>query len=339
MPRPLSILSLFLILQFSSPLLYSVPHISPESSKAVVDQNYLSECTSLIESAKKSIQISHFYFKNEAITKKIKLSIFKALANNVEVSILLEDSIPENKDAVLEFETLGANIRLDGPDKKLHSKFIVVDAEFVLLGSTNFSSKSIGENNETNLLIQSKETAAIYKNYFYSIWDNKAFKFIPKTDSEKRIIPLFGNNYFRSVKKIIEDSKNRIGVILYLAKYYDKNNAKSDSLFKSIIKARKRGVDVSIILEKSSFDKPLNEINRRTSEYLSKHGITVKFDSPDIITHAKLILADNKMVLGSRNWTKSGLEFNIESDVLIDNNQIVNKFWEYFNNLKTNKGD
>lgn len=61
-------------------------------------------------------------------------------------------------------------VRTAGPGVFLHSKLIIVDKRFVLLGSHNFSINSWFKNYETSVLIESPQVADVYYGYFKKIW-------------------------------------------------------------------------------------------------------------------------------------------------------------------------
>ena len=53
---------------------------------------------------------------------------------------------------------------------KLHSKSIIIDDEYTVLGSMNFSKSGENVNDENVLIIKNPEIAKFYKNYFLYLW-------------------------------------------------------------------------------------------------------------------------------------------------------------------------
>lgn len=102
-----------------------------------------------------------------------------------------------------------------------------------------------------------------------------------------------------------------------------------------LLRARKRGVDVTVILEKKSDNKDsLNRENLHTAAMLAKGGIKVFFDSPHITTHVKAAVVDDYLVfLGSHNLTQSALMHNNELSVLINSPELAAEIRSYLNNL------
>ena len=60
----------------------------------------------------------------------------------------------------------GIKVYLDSENVTTHSKLIVVDGRYSIVGSTNWSYYALSKNNETNVLIDSEEVAKEYIKYF-----------------------------------------------------------------------------------------------------------------------------------------------------------------------------
>lgn len=75
--------------------------------------------------------------------------------------------------------------------------------------------------------------------------------------------------------------------------------------------ARRRGARVRVILD------PAQDVNRPTFALLSSGGGEVRWyrPPPGAKLHAKAVLADGLLVLGSANWSHHGLDVNHELDV------------------------
>lgn len=75
--------------------------------------------------------------------------------------------------------------------------------------------------------------------------------------------------------------------------------------------ARRRGVDVRVLLD------PNQAYNRHAFDVLAAAGVPVRwYPIPrGALLHAKIALCDGELVLGSANWTYSGLDVNHELDI------------------------
>lgn len=64
----------------------------------------------------------------------------------------------------------GCQAKLTRTTPCLHSKMFIVDSEWVVLGSHNMTGRSLLANDETSVIIRSKEVVKFYKDYFNIIW-------------------------------------------------------------------------------------------------------------------------------------------------------------------------
>jgi phosphatidylserine/phosphatidylglycerophosphate/cardiolipin synthase-like enzyme len=108
----------------------------------------------------------------------------------------------------------------------------------------------------------------------------------------------------------------------------------SEKVLEELVRARQRGVEVKVILEKTRQDDRLNDENLHTAALLARGGIKVFFDTPDVVTHLKVTVIDSRYVfLGSHNLTEGSLQYNNELSVLIDSPEIAGETLSYLNQL------
>ncbi len=142
--------------------------------------------------------------------------------------------------------------------------------------------------------------------------------------------------YFQVAKKMIQEAKSSIQVMMFEMGYYDRYpNTPSNLLVKELIDARKRGVKVEVILEVKEGRDRTTERNRNTGKILSNGGVEVIYDPLFKTTHAKLMVVDEQFaLLGSTNWTYYALSNNNEVSVLIRSKQVAKELGDYFNQIK-----
>lgn len=142
--------------------------------------------------------------------------------------------------------------------------------------------------------------------------------------------------YFQVAKKMIQEAKTSIHVMMFEMRYYDEHpNSPSNLLIKELIDAKKRGVKVEVILEVREDEDRTTQTNRRTGKMLSEGGVEVIYDPIFKTTHAKLMLADGELsLLGSTNWTYHALTNNNEVCALIRSKEVVKELLDYFNRVK-----
>jgi len=150
------------------------------------------------------------------------------------------------------------------------------------------------------------------------------------------IQPVTDAQYFQVAKKMIQEAKTSIQVMMFEMGYYEKHpNTPSNLLIKELIEAKKRGVKVEVILETREGDDRTTKRNHQTGKILSDGGVKVIYDPPLKTMHAKLMVADGELILlGSTNWVFSSLTNNNEVSVLIRSKELVKALIDYFNQVK-----
>ncbi len=143
-------------------------------------------------------------------------------------------------------------------------------------------------------------------------------------------------HYFQVAKKMIQEAKHSIQVMMFEMGYYDQNpDTPSNLLIRELISARKRGVKVEVVLEVREGEDRTAKRNRHTGKILSDGGVEVIYDSLLRTTHAKCMVVDGKLTLvGSTNWTYYALTNNHEASVLIRSKEVAKAFVDYFNQVK-----
>ncbi len=156
-----------------------------------------------------------------------------------------------------------------------------------------------------------------------------------------KITPISDRLYFPELHSALQNSNSFIHVAMFKAAYYKRNDSKADTILDDIIKARGRGVDVKVVLEGGDdyLGEEFSIEQAETCKYLEDNGVDVRYDPPGITTHAKLIIADNNVVIGSTNWNYYALEKNNEANILIKSGDTAKKFKKYFEELWQNSKD
>ncbi|MGB9698799.1 MAG: phospholipase D-like domain-containing protein [Thermodesulfobacteriota bacterium] len=143
-------------------------------------------------------------------------------------------------------------------------------------------------------------------------------------------------NYFPIARKIIQEAKSSIRVMMFEMAYYEKHpETPSNLLIKELIAARQRGIKVEVILEvKESRDRTTVR-NQQTGKILAAGGVEVIYDSPLKTMHAKCLVVDEQIILlGSTNWTFYALTNNNEVSILMRSPELARELIEYFKKVK-----
>ncbi|MBI4178943.1 hypothetical protein HY522_05950 [bacterium] len=306
--------------------------------QAVLGREYLPAVLEMIGAAKNSVRIIQYEYVSYGAVRRIEDAILAAARRGVDVRVLIDDTVRASRRNVERLAEKGIAIKLDETreygepgDKTTHAKMIWVDDQRFIVGSTNFSDKSISDNNEANVCLADPAAAKQVRAYFDRLWKNAADEpdLEPFRSAEADV--LFNRQYLRAVKRLFQTAQTRIYVVLYGINVGPPGSAARD-LIGEMERAKKRGVDVKVLLDKSggTFAEKTLKFNREAQVYMEKAGIAVKFDSDEVITHAKVLVVDGAAVVGGTNWGHGPLNLYNDINVVVRRPEAVARYAEAF---------
>jgi phosphatidylserine/phosphatidylglycerophosphate/cardiolipin synthase-like enzyme len=310
------------------------PVDEPLGLSTVVNDQYLSTLQSLIEGARRSVAMVHFELNEDADGDAIVGFLATAAARGVVVQVLLEDSVSDNPKRIPALTAAQVTARLDLDARYTHAKLVVADGERALLGSTNLSAQSMRRNNEANLLIANAEIAGWFHGYAQKLMAQPAAtpELVPTETALG--VPLSDGDYVGRAGALIDGAQRRIALVVYGMNADPKYPASDvNDLIGRLSAAARRGVSVRVLLETARRDLGVNEVNRQAAQALRAAGIETRFDSPDEITHAKLLLVDDVAIVGSNNWGYGGFRTYHEVGMMTRVPSVVDKLTQYFDGL------
>lgn len=146
---------------------------------------------------------------------------------------------------------------------------------------------------------------------------------------------LTDQDYFPVLERMIGSAERSIDLVMFLFKITDSSKNRAAAVVNDLIKARRRGVMVTVLLEKSGYDPDINRANQRVAARLKKQGVSVRFDSEKKTTHAKAVVIDRRFCLiGSHNFTGSALKNNHEASLLVDNQALASQLVDYMRGIR-----
>ncbi len=213
----------------------------------------------------------------------------------------------------------------------MHNKFLIFDNQKVISGTMNISATGTGGyNSNTAVLINSSEIASIYKSELEQMINCKFQK--KKSAATPMNLNLGGAKvsvYF-SPKSDIYKNAIKPGIInasseILVSAFYLTHK----ELIEDLIAAQKRGVKIKIIIDATSATNPSSK-----HKNLREAKIPVKIENWGGKNHEKNIAIDGKIfIIGSANFSQSGVSKNDENILIIENAQITRAYREHFMKL------
>jgi phosphatidylserine/phosphatidylglycerophosphate/cardiolipin synthase-like enzyme len=297
------------------------------------NSDYFFQIRDAIQNAKSSIHVAMYLVEhtpnNDSTRNNILLNdIVDAKKRGVQVRFILGnmDRYPDTDNFLnangIPFKT-GAS----------HAKIVIIDGTIVFVGSHNLNRHALEFNKEQSIMTANPAVVSEAKTFYDGWWNNGKPNHVT-TDLSKSEAFLSNSEYFNGVSKMIDGAQNRIRLDMYIAVYISSNpNDRATILLDKIKKAHDRGVDVKIIL-----DDDTKKQYPATITFLQNNNIPFKLDelvSPGLdsykvgIDHSKLLVIDNTVFTGGRNW-KSDLTSDRIPDYMTKNSIILSRAVSYF---------
>ncbi len=268
---------------------------------------------------------------------KLMAEVAAAHKRGVMVRVLLDDEIPTNAQVIACLKNLGIpamQLKKDAAGKRTHLKFIQSEQGY-LIGSTNWSESSVKYNNETNLLVRDESARTKMAAHYNKLFEKSSVQQTVTIGTSKVAAPYADNGYGAAVGPVLDAAKTRIDICTYSMNI--DTGDKSSAVYKAVAKleaAVKRGVKVRVIMDKSDYlEEDGAEYNNLAAAYLKTKGIEVRFDQPTVITHAKFVVTDDTLVLGSNNWGYGGFVDYHEAGIRTNDTKAIPAAAKYFDGI------
>lgn len=162
------------------------------------DKSITNAVLPLIKNAKKYIYIPTFVLTERRVTEEL----IKAKQRGVDVKIIIDAlnaSIKHSKHKELRLGEIP--VKTENYAGKMHSKSMIVDDEYTIIGSMNFSYSGENKNDENLIVIKDSQITKFYKEFFMYQWnqiDDKWLKLNARAEGKDSIGSCFDgldNNY------------------------------------------------------------------------------------------------------------------------------------------------
>ena len=169
----------------------SIPQINKPKNIEICfspqDKSYEKSIFPLIRNAKHYIYIPIFVLSE----KRLVQELINAKNRGVDVKIIADALNASAKySKIKQLRDEGILVKTENYAGKMHSKTMIIDDEYLIIGSMNFSNSGENKNDENLVILKNKEAAVFYKNYFLYHWNkisNRWLKYNPSAESKDSI--------------------------------------------------------------------------------------------------------------------------------------------------------
>lgn len=141
----------------------------------------------LIKGAKKYIYIPTFLITHSSISNEL----INAHNMGVDVKVIMDANNVYSRNTKHDIlRKYGIPLKVENYAGKLHSKAMIIDDEYLVLGSMNFSNSGENKNDENTIIVKNEKFAQRYKEFFEYLWElipNKYLYTAPKAESKESI--------------------------------------------------------------------------------------------------------------------------------------------------------
>jgi cardiolipin synthase len=332
--------------------------------------DYFSSVLNEIKNATFSVKIESYIFEKQKLGLKVIKELSKAVERGVRCYLII-DGVGSSKVTVNDLKAwrrLGIEVKVYNPlpwqirwsyknffiqlielflclysiNKRNHRKVVIVDNSISFVGSFNISDVHLEEY------------------YFDQAWKDCGVKI--RGNSVKRLKKAFLSSWQRPISPNIvglstvyssnvspKDHLVRLNYCLKWRTYFNRdllrkiNKAErriwitnpyfvpDRSILQQLKFAAQRGVDVKVIVPKKSDLKLFPYINSLFYRGLINHGIQV-FEYTPRVLHAKTLIIDDWMVVGSTNFNSRSFKHDLEADIVLSEkkskNMLLNDFFK-----------
>jgi phosphatidylserine/phosphatidylglycerophosphate/cardiolipin synthase-like enzyme len=238
-------------------------------------------------------------------------------ALGIDVRVITDPTVVESRASAEWLDRLGVPERVypvdDGRHQIDHVKLLIADGEAVV-GGMNWGAHSDRNHDyvlETRAAAEVGRLAAIFEQD-WGLSGGRPAPLVSAADEVAQTAP--GEEIRAMLEGALAMSRRRV-----LAEVYTLTDPETIA---GLASAKRRGVDVRVLLD------PNQVYNKHAYALLRAAGVEVRwYPIPrGALLHAKIGLFDGELVLGSANWTLSGLGVNHELDIKTRNPVAVAAF-------------
>lgn len=160
-----------------------------ESIDLLIGPEYSKKVLPLIKSAKKKVWVgvyvaSYYEDRSFGIQNQFMKALVDAYKKGVDVKVVLDESLDwdstkngysdkrsTKNDAVFNYlKKHGVPVLFDSTEQTMHGKFVIVDDQWVVLGSTNWTYSALSKNVEISTITNNEQINREMEDFFEILW-------------------------------------------------------------------------------------------------------------------------------------------------------------------------
>jgi phosphatidylserine/phosphatidylglycerophosphate/cardiolipin synthase-like enzyme len=294
-------------------------HPMPESSHDRI--------VALFGAAKRSIDLEIYQLQDRAVVHALEA----AAGRGVKVRVMLEPKTVGSRNYDIVSKELGAahvDVQptppaFDSSHNVDHAKFAVIDDAELIFGTGNLVRSGLGgdaqgEYDNRDFWIEDTRSASLAagRALFDADWTRKATK-----PADFDAFVLTPDNAETKIEALIDAAKERL--------YVYNQELDDDAIVAKLVAAKKRGVDVRVLggYQPGFGGRP--PANQGPIDALKQGGVKADFLKKHYL-HAKAIVSDDRVYVGSQNFSNGGLRNNRELGEILEDRAVVDAVAQTF---------
>jgi len=267
----------------------------------------------LITSARHEVMVEMY----ELGRKDVVQALGAAAARHVDVRVITDPTVSASRASAARLDDEGVPERAypidDARHQIDHVKLLIADG-VAAVGGMNWGKHS-HRNHDYVLETRIAAEVARLTSIFEQDWALAGGRPAPLSPSRLLVGQTSPGD---EIRQMLEAALNR-AVRRVLAEVYTLTDPQ---VITELVFAHRRGADVRVVLD------PNQVYNLHSAAMLRLGGVGVRwYPVPrGVLLHAKIGLFDNELVLGSANWTVSGLGVNHELDIETDDRRAIDAY-------------
>ena len=294
------------------------PRAAPEPVKLWQDASIFQLVRGMIQHARRQVLVEVYEIGRRDLIQEMS----SARGRGADVRVITDPTVGASRASAVRLAALGVPERFYPIDDRAHQidhvKLIIADGE-AAVGGMNWGAHS-DRNHDYVLHTQVASEVARLVRIFEQDWSLAGGLPAPLAPSLSEVAQTAPGEEIRAMLTSALLSAR----VRELAEIYTLTDP---DVLSDLAAARRRGVDVRVLLD------PNQPYNLHAFDVLRVAGVPARwYPIPaGALLHAKILLSDDTLVLGSANWSYSGLDVNHELDIETSDPGAVGAYAARFN--------